>query len=118
MAYTPSGLKLDVVTANQKVRQWLSEVAHERIHCTTGVKPRERLKEEQPHLQPIPVPWCGANAAARPQGNAITATAQAEPVAAHLVVVITHIEQATPEQHPLAVYSHLLDRITQVVRLR
>jgi transposase len=109
----PSGLKLDVVTANQKVMQWLSEVAHERIHGTTGIKPGERLKEEQSHLQPIPAPWRGAIAAARPQGKAIIAAAQAEPVAARPAVVMAHIEQATPEQHPLAVYGQLLDRITQ-----
>lgn len=103
-----AGLKLDVVTANREVKRWLNEVANERLHGTTQVKPSERLKEEVQHLQPIPVPWRANIAAARVQG-----IVPAEPAPKRPAVVIAHIEQETPAQHPLAVYEQLLDRIVQ-----
>lgn len=52
------GLKLDVVTANIEVSRWLDEIANERIHGTTEIKPSVRLKEELLHLQPISVLNC------------------------------------------------------------
>lgn len=99
-----AGLQLDVVTAHTEVRRWLREVAHERIHGTTQVKPVLRLQEERPSLQAIPAPWRGDIAAARPQGTVLpTSEPPARPVA-----VIERIEAAMPVQHPLAVYEQLL----------
>ncbi len=46
-----------MVTANVAVTHWLAEVANEHVHGATEVKPNIRLKEERPHLQPIPSPW-------------------------------------------------------------
>lgn len=46
-----AGLPLDVVTAHAEVRRWQTEVANERLHGTTGSKPADRLREEQPYLQ-------------------------------------------------------------------
>ena len=80
-----AGLQLDRVTANSEVRYWLREVANERIHGTTDMRPRERLQEEVAHLQAIPVAWCGDLTAARPQeteampGNSPTVGPTARP---------------------------------------
>ena len=100
-----AGLQLDVVTANAEVQHWLREVAHERIHGTTKMKPVERLQEEQLHLQAIPATWRGDIAAARPRE---TAPPSGEAEAARSVAVMERIEAATPAQHPLAVYEQLL----------
>ena len=100
-----AGLQLDAVTANVEVRHWLKEVANDRIHGTTQVKPSARLQEEQSQLQAVPAAWRGDIAAARPQ-----ATVQS-PGSATMVrpaVVAERIEAATPLQHPLAVYERLL----------
>jgi transposase len=98
-----SGLTLDAVTANAQVRRWLKEVANERIHGTPQIRPAQRLQEEC--LQPIPAPWRGDIRAARPQSGE-----EAKPVA-RPVVVVERIAQASPAQHPLAVYEQLLDRV-------
>ncbi|WNV06257.1 IS21 family transposase [Candidatus Methylospira mobilis] len=98
-----SGLTLDVVTANAEVRRWLKDVANERIHGTTQVRPSERLGEER--LQELPAPWRGDIRAARPQSEAVV-TAADRPV-----VVIERMAQETPLQHPLAVYDGLLEAI-------
>lgn len=100
-----AGLILEVVTANAEVRHWLHDVANARVHGTTGLRPDQRLAEEV--LQPIPAPWRGDIRAARPLP---TAEVSAEP-AVRPVVVIEHIAQATPAQHPLAVYERLLKQI-------
>jgi hypothetical protein len=34
---------------------WLNNVANERIHATTLVKPNVRLAEEKQHLLPLPI---------------------------------------------------------------
>jgi transposase len=100
-----AGLQLDVVTANVEVRYWLKEVAHERLHGTTQVKPSERLQEEQSQLQAVPATWRGDIAAARPQeAAAISASATAIRPAG----VAERVAAATPLQHPLAVYEQLL----------
>ena len=100
-----AGLQLDAVTANAEVRHWLKEVAHERIHGTTQVKPVARLDEERAYLQAIPATWRGDIAAARPSEKApLSGAAEA----ARPVEVLKRIEAATPEQHPLAVYAQLL----------
>ena len=109
-----AGLQLDSVTANAEVRQWLKEVANERIHGTTQTQPSERLLEEQAQLQAIPAPWRGDIAAARPQavvGTSVNA------VAVRPAVVAAHIEAATPLQHPLAVYEQLLAQCRAVVEV-
>ena len=98
-----AGLALDVVTANAQVRRWLKDIANERVHGTTQVRPAQRLPEEC--LQPIPGPWRGDIRAARPQREA-TAGPLARPV-----VVVERIAQVLPAQHPLAVYERLLDQI-------
>ena len=98
-----AGLTLDVVTANIEVRRWLKEVANERIHGTTQVRPNERLLEER--LQGIPAPWRGDICAARPQSGVATTSTERP------VVVIERIAAAMPAQHPLAVYERLLDQI-------
>jgi transposase len=98
-----AGLTLDAVTANAQVRRWLREVANERIHGTTQARPAQRLQEEC--LQAIPGPWCGDIQAARPQSAVASMPAQRP------VIVTDQIAQATPTQHPLAVYERLLDQI-------
>lgn len=50
-----AGLPLDVATANAHIGCWLDEIAHQRIHGTTGVKPAARLAEERDVLLPLPV---------------------------------------------------------------
>ena len=100
-----AGLALDVVTANAEVRRWLPEVANERIHGTTEMKPSERLQLERAHLQGLPAPWRGDIGAARPQ-NREAALPQASAVGA--MTGIERIHAATPVQHPLAVYEQLL----------
>ncbi|MHB8265862.1 MAG: IS21 family transposase [Acidithiobacillus ferrivorans] len=98
-----AGLTLDAVTANAQVRRWLKDIANERIHGTTQMRPAQRLPEEC--LQPLPSPWRGDIRAARPQhGVAVDVTARP-------VVVIERIAQVLPAQHPLAVYERLLDQI-------
>lgn len=48
-----AGLILDVPTANAPIGRWLDEVAHVRIHGTTGVAPALRLAEERRVLLPL-----------------------------------------------------------------
>lgn len=49
-----SGLILDVDAANGKIGAWLEEIAHQRIHGTTGEKPQFLLDKERLQLQPLP----------------------------------------------------------------
>ena len=100
------GLTLEVVTANAEVRRWLKEVAHERIHGTTQVKPAERLQEERPQLQALPAPWRGEIAGARPGPTPSSVERSVERPPA----VIERLQAATPAQHPLAVYEQLLEQ--------
>ena len=97
-----AGLILDVVTANAHVRHWLSDIANERIHGTTHVRPIDRLPAEC--LQPLPSPWRGDIGAARPQREVTAALTERH------VAVIERIAQVLPAQHPLAVYEQLLDQ--------
>jgi transposase len=98
-----AGLVLDAVTANIEVRRWLREVANQRVHGTTQIRPAQRLPEEC--LQALPSPWRGDILAARPQ-RGVAAKPLARPV-----VVIERIAQVLPPQHPLGVYERLLDQI-------
>ncbi|WP_147075001.1 IS21 family transposase [Sulfuriferula plumbiphila] len=97
-----AGLSLDAVTANIEVRRWLKDIANERIHGTTQMRPAQRLPEEC--LQPIPSPWRGDIRAARPQRT------DAPAPMSRPVTVIEQIAQTTPPQHPLAVYERLLEQ--------
>lgn len=47
-------LMLDVTTANAHVGRWLDEVAHQRIHGTTGQQPCVLLAEERHAFLPLP----------------------------------------------------------------
>lgn len=97
------GLVLDAVTANSHVRPWLKDVAHVRVHGTTGARPRDRLDEERAALQALPPVWRGDIAGARPQPSAEAAVSSVRPA-----VVTAHLAAAHPTQHPLAVYDQLL----------
>lgn len=105
-----AGFKLDVVTANIEVSRWLRETANERIHGTTDVKPNVRLKEEQIHLQPQPVPWRADMVGARPHSESPSVVVLTPVRPAN---VVTHLEQVLPIQHPLAVYEQLLTQMSQ-----
>lgn len=98
-----AGLALDAVTGNSEVRRWLKDIANERVHGTTQVRPTQRLPEEC--LQALPAPWRGDIRAARPQREEVPAPTT-RPAS-----VVEQLAQAMPPQHPLAVYERLLDQI-------
>ena len=104
---SPAGLKLDVQTANIHVKQWLADVAHELIHGTTGVKPSERLRQEQPFSQTLPPAWRGEIVATKAQPMSNTDVGTRPPQ------VLEHLNQTLPEQRPLDVYEQLLTRMTE-----
>lgn len=52
--YNALGLTVDVDVANAHIGAWLNDVAHQRIHGTTGDKPQVRLEQERFMLQPLP----------------------------------------------------------------
>lgn len=54
--FRAQGLQLDVARANGAIGAWLNNIANERIHATTLVKPNVRLTEEKQHLLPLPPP--------------------------------------------------------------
>ena len=97
------GLILDATTANVEVHRWIKELANERVHATTKVRPAARLQDER--LQPIPAPWRGDIRAARPRLD-IEPALRERPVS-----VIERITQSTPVQHPLSVYDRLFEQI-------
>lgn len=99
--FKQAGLVLDAATATQQVGRWLDEVAHVRVHGTTGERPVDRRAAEQAALQPLAPPWRGNIEAARPQ------TAHDEG-ATRLPSVRAHLETTQPAQHPLALYDALL----------
>lgn len=83
-----AGLTLDVTAANAHVGRWLIEVADQRIHGTTGVKPAVRLDDERHQLQALP--------------SMRDETPNLVPAAARPVPVDSF-------QHPLSVYQDLLE---------
>lgn len=105
---TQSGQQLDVLTANIAVASWLAQVANVRVHGTTQEQPAERLREEVKHLQPLATPWRGDIAAARPQAREPAPPAPTSRPA----VVVAHLAEPVPMQHPLAVYDQLLLALT------
>lgn len=84
-----AGLQLDVHLANGQIGPWLHDVANDRIHATTGVKPQVLLEKERFSLQPLP------QRSIRLQDTAVIKTSQAVPVESL--------------QHPLSVYDRLLE---------
>jgi transposase len=104
-----AGLQIDVVTANIEVARWLEDIANERVHGTTAVRPSVRLRQERACLQALPAPWRGDIAAARALA-AQGADTLSKPV--RPAVVAEHIARDIPMQHPLAVYEQLLAHIT------
>lgn len=48
------GLTLDVETANGKIGPWLADIAHQRIHGTTGEKPQILLDKERLYFSSLP----------------------------------------------------------------
>ena len=80
------GLVLDVDTANGQIGPWLAEVAHQRIHGTTGQTPQFLWDEERLSLQALPMSEA-------------------------VVQVVTTATQPLPIeslQHPLSVYDQVL----------
>jgi hypothetical protein len=104
------GQKLDVVTANIEVTRWLSEVAHQRVHGTTGEKPAARLLDEVKHLQPLPLPWRADIAAARPQGPVAELAPAVRPAS-----VAEHLDADLPTQRSLAAYEQVIALIREGV---
>lgn len=49
-----AGLLLDVDTANARIGPWLNDIAHQRLHGTTGEKPQVRLDQERHAFLPLP----------------------------------------------------------------
>lgn len=52
--YKTLGLTVDPAVANAHIGAWLHDVAHQRIHATTGEKPQVRLEQERFALQALP----------------------------------------------------------------
>jgi transposase len=86
-----AGLMLDVETANAHVGRWVTEVAHQRIHGTTGEKPAVRLETERLSLGPLPRSVVEAS----PPVLRRSSRGSALPIESL--------------QHPLAVYEQLLE---------
>jgi transposase len=86
-----AGLVLDATTANAQIGRWIEEVAHQRIHGTTGEKPAVRLELERLSLLPLPM----STTTPLPAGHW-----------RELEDVALPIESL---QHPLAVYEQLLE---------
>lgn len=82
-----AGLELDVTTANAYVGRWLDEVAHQRVHGTTGEKPAVLFEQERHALLPLP----------------------AAPLAADRVGPSATVLPHESLQHPLSVYDQLLE---------
>jgi transposase len=88
------GLELDVVTANTEVWRWLREVAHVRLHGTTGLEPGRQLIVERQSLQSLPPPYPALIRAAVP------ASARELRERFH--------DWLAPLQHPLSVYDQMM----------
>lgn len=86
-----SGLVLDVEIANGQIGLWLIDIAHQRIHGTTGEKPQVLLEQERLALQPLQV------VKIKPHGQPAYAARSAVPLESL--------------QHPLSVYDQLLGAV-------
>ncbi|MCB1656600.1 MAG: IS21 family transposase [Pseudomonadales bacterium] len=88
-----AGLLLDVDTANGQIGRWLQDIAHQRIHGTTGEKPQLRLEQERHAFLPLPEKaWKTVSLAINPSS--------------HLTRGIAMPYESL--QHPLSVYDALL----------
>jgi transposase len=96
------GLEPDVATANLEVRRWLRMVANVRTHADTGRVPAEALEVERAALQPLPPPWRGELAAARPARDPRSPPILGRPLPAFPPAW-------TPQQHPLAMYERFAE---------
>ena len=88
------GLELDVVTANTEVWRWLREVAHTRLHGTTGLQPGAQLLVEQKSLQSLPLPY--------------PALVRASVPASGRELRERFHDWLSPLQHPLSVYDQMI----------
>ena len=86
-----AGLVLDASTANSQVGRWIEEVAHQRVHGTTGEKPAVRLELERLSLLSLPM----STTHPLPAGQWHDRDEVALPIESL--------------QHPLAVYEQLLE---------
>ncbi len=84
-----SGLKLDVPTTNSYIGRWLHDIAHQRIHGTTGEKPQTRLDKERHQLLALPV-----------ESHQMESPLKSSPSS---LIPFESI------QHPLAIYDQLLE---------
>jgi transposase len=82
-----AGFPVDAATANQKVREWLAEVANVREHASLARRPTDLWQKELAVLPPLP-------AAYRPVG---TLPRESRPLPVESL------------QHPLSVYGELLE---------
>lgn len=86
---TQAGLELDVTVANAQIGPWLHEVAHQRLHGTTGEQPQILLDKERHHLQSLPIQ----------QSNSVEVSRQSS----HQAIPVESF------QHPLSIYDQLLE---------
>lgn len=84
-----AGLELDVSVANAQVGPWLQDVAHQRLHGTTGEKPQVLLEKERHAFYALPQSTSQATDSRTPR------LSQAIPVESF--------------QHPLSTYDQLLE---------
>lgn len=84
-----AGLALDVDIANAQVGPWLANIAHQRIHGTTGEKPQTLWDKEQLSLMPLPYLHESVN--------------QTKPRSHRQALPIESL------QHPLSIYDQLLE---------
>lgn len=96
------GLELDAVTANIEVRRWLREVANAREHGTTGQVPAVALLAERRALLPLPPPWRGEIASARPSAQTVSTPTPGRALPAFP-------ERWMPRQHSLSVYAEFAE---------
>ena len=83
-----AGLSLDVDMANGQVGEWLDEIAHQRIHGTTGKTPESLLIKEKLALGELPAP-------AQTKGSIRLLSDYAVPIESL--------------QHPLSTYDQLIE---------
>lgn len=85
-----AGLELTADLANAHIGPWLAEVAHQREHGTTKVKPAVRLEEERQVFMPLPAP------------SQFAATTQSNGPDLSLIPFESL-------QHPLSIYDQLME---------
>jgi hypothetical protein len=88
--FRAQNLQLDVVSANGAIGPWLNNVANERIHATTLVKPNVRLAEEKQYLLPLPI--------SNPVAQAVLPADNNRPIPVESI------------QHPLNIYDQFMAR--------